>query len=167
MINAPLEAVPTITLKQTEYKTTIEAYHEQEKLLIKKRSELSPKIKLAQMPLQTRYNKLKTESKILMNIIKMICYRAESAVASCLAPFIGKAQNEKRMVVKQIIGSNADLIPDYENNTLTVVLHSLSANRFNHAVAELATLLNQTETVFPGTNLKLIYKTSAFPFCER
>ena len=167
MINAPLEAVPTITLKQTEYKATIETYHEQEKLLVKKRSELSPKIKLVQMPVQARYNKLKTESKILMNVIKMICYRAESAVASWITPFIGKANNEKRMVVKQIIGSNADLIPDYENNTLTVVLHSLSANRFNHAVAELAILLNQTETVFPGTNLKLIYKTSAFPFCER
>ena len=71
------------------------------------------------------------------------------------------------MVVKQIIGSNADLIPNYENNTLTIVLHSLSAHRFNHAVAELAIILNQTETVLPGTNLKFIYKTSTFPFCER
>ena len=37
------------------------------------------------MPEQNRYNKLKQESKMLMNIIKMICYRAETAVANELA----------------------------------------------------------------------------------
>jgi|GEM_PF-3349181 len=35
-----------------------------------------------EMPEKIRFNKLKTESKLLMNVIKMICYRAESAVAS-------------------------------------------------------------------------------------
>jgi hypothetical protein len=74
---------------------------------------LIPKIKIEQMPDQQRYNKLKTESKLLMNVIKMICYRAESATASWIAPFLGKPVDEKRMVVKQIISSNADLVPDY------------------------------------------------------
>lgn len=167
LINAPLDEVPVITIEQMEYKTALDVLHIQEQTLINKRSELPPKIKLGQMPEQVRYNKLKTESKLLMNVIKMICYRAESAIASWIAPFLGKPQEEKRMVVKQIIAANADLIPDYENNTLTVVLHSLSANRFNHAATELTDLLNETETIYPGTNLKLIYKTSAIPNCER
>lgn len=46
-------------------------------------------------------------------------------------------------------------------------LNSLSANRFNYAASQLANLLNDTETIFPGTNLKLIYKTSAFSNCEK
>lgn len=66
----------------------------------------------------------------------------------------------KRMIVKQIIATNTDLITNYENNTLTVVLHSLSANRFNYAAFELAKILNNTETIFPSTYLKTIYKTS-------
>lgn len=167
LISEPLEAVPNITFKQMEYKSTLDAYCEQEQLLVSKRAELSPKIKLCQMPEQVRYNKLKTESKMLMNVIKMICYRAESAVAFWITPSLCRAQEEKRMLVKQIISANADLIPDYENETLTVILHSLSANRFNHAAEELTKLLNETETIFPGTNLKLIYKTSAFLNCER
>jgi hypothetical protein len=167
MINAPLQEIPVISIKQMEYKSMLDNYNDQEQLLISKRNELTPKIKLAQMPEQARYNKLKTESKLLMNVIKMICYRAESAVASTIMPFLGKPQEEKRMVVKQIIAANADLIPDYEKNTLTIILHSLSANRFNEAVKKFAVLLNDTETVFPGTNLRLIYKTSAFPDCER
>ena len=167
LLNAPLDDVPTITHKQMEYKSTLDIFNEQEKLLLFKRSQLPTKIKLAQMPEQVRFNKLKTESKVLMNVIKMICYRAESVVAELIAPFLGKPWEEKRMVVKQIIAANADLIPKYENNTLTVVLHSLSAMRYNQAAAELAILLNDTETIFPGTNLKLIFKTSAVLLCER
>ena len=167
LLNAPLDDVPTITHKQMEYKSTLDIFNEQEKLLLFKRSQLPTKIKLAQMSEQVRFNKLKTESKVLMNVIKMICYRAESVVAELIAPFLGKPWEEKRMVVKQIIAANADLIPKYENNTLTVVLHSLSAMRYNQAAAELAILLNDTETIFPGTNLKLIFKTSAVLLCER
>ncbi len=70
------------------------------------------------------------------------------------------------MVVKQIIQANADISPDYVNKTLTVTLHSLSAARFNNAAYELAQLLNQTETVFPGTNLQMIYKITAKSYCE-
>ncbi|MBN2236585.1 MAG: hypothetical protein JW729_03440, partial [Bacteroidales bacterium] len=89
------------------------------------------------MPHEKRYNKLKTESKILMNVIKMICYRAESSVASLLIPYLANANKEKRMVVKQIIKSNADLIPNYKDQTLTVILYSLSAKRYNQAVEKI------------------------------
>lgn len=76
-------------------------------------------------------------------------------------------REEKRMLVKQIIQNNADLIPDYQNKTLTVVLHSLSTPRFNEAAAKLTDVLNKTETIFPGTDLTLKFKSSAFSICER
>ena len=53
------------------------------------------------------------------------------------------------------------MIPDYENHTLTIKLHSLSTPKANQAVKELCNFLNQTETRFPLTNLKLIYETVA------
>lgn len=167
LISEQIDKIPALTQKQMEYKLTLEALAEQEFLLVTKRKNLAPKIKIEQMPDQERYNKLKTESKLLMNVIKMICYRAESSVASWIAPFLGKPVEEKRMVVKQIISANADLIPNYTNNTLTVVLHSLSAKRFNQAANELADLLNETHAVFPGTNLTLVFKTSAISYCEK
>ena len=102
-----------------------------------------------------------------MNNIKKICYRAEIAVANEPAAYLLNAKDEKRMLVKQIIQNNADLLPDYENKTLTVVLHTLSAPRFNHAAAKLAELLNQTKTIFPGTDLQLKFKISALSNCER
>jgi hypothetical protein len=148
-----------------EYKEKIDFFKNQEMELLNQRSRLKPRLKVCQMPQQERYNKLKTESKLLMNVIRMICYRAESSVAQWIAPYLAKAENEKRMVVKQIIQSNADLNPDYDKKFLKVTLHSLSAARFNHAAAELASLLNQTETTFPGTNLKMIFEITANSHC--
>jgi hypothetical protein len=160
-IDQPLDTLPLITNKQMEYKEQIDLLKNQEEELINQRSKIKPRLKVCQMPKQERYNKLKTESKLLMNVIRMICYRAESSVAQWIAPYLAKAENEKRMLVKQIIQSCADLTPDYDNKTLTVTLHSLSAALFNHASAELTKILNQTETIFPGTDLKMIFEITA------
>ena len=64
------------------------------------------------------------------------------------------------MVAKQIIENNADILPDEENKTLTITLHSLSAPRYNKAAQQLADLLTTTDTIFPNTTLKLIFKTT-------
>jgi len=68
------------------------------------------------------------------------------------------------MFIKQIIANNADIIPDYENKTLAVGLDGLSAPGFNTA----AQLLNETETVFRGSDIRLIFETAvAASICER
>ena len=162
-----LEDIPDLTRKQAELLEQIEKHQQTEIILQDKLNKIPARIKLKDMPEQNRYNKLKNESKILMNIVKMICYRAETSVANELAAYLAGGKDEKRMLIKQIMENNADLIPDYENKTLTVVLHSLSAPRFNNAAAKLAVLLTETETVFPGTELLMKFKISAFSNCER
>jgi len=112
------------------------------------------------MPEHVRYNKLKTESKHLQNIIKIICYRAETAIANLLAAHYRKSSNEIRALVKSIIFAKADLYPDYQTNTLTVRLNSLSTPRDNMAIREICQTPNDYEAVFPGTNLKLFFKTA-------
>jgi hypothetical protein len=160
-IEASLDETPTLQNKQITLIEQIEKQQQIESLIQEQRDKIPKRIQLKEMPEQIRYDKLKEESKTLMNIIKMICYRAETAVANELGAYLKNTSEEKRMLVKQIIKNNADLCPDYENKTLTVTLHSLSAPRFNLAVEKITDLLNQTETIFPGTDLKLIYKTTA------
>lgn len=165
-IEATIDQMPDLIIKQTALIEQIETHQQAEQQLEEQRSKIPARIKLKEMPFQTRYNKLKQESKVLMNIIKMICYRAETAVANELGAYLLNAKDEKRMLVKQIIQNNADLVPDYENKTLTVVLHTLSAPRYNQAAAKLADILNQTETIFPGTDLQLTFKISVVSNCE-
>jgi len=122
VIEGDLEEIPEITDKQMQYKFLLDKYAKEEEELIEQRKKHPPRITLAQMPDQERYNKLKTENKILMNVIKMICYRAESSVASILSPYLENAENEKRMLVKQIIKTNAGIIPDYQNNCFVFII---------------------------------------------
>jgi hypothetical protein len=157
-----IDQLPAITAKQADYMQSIEQLKDQEKQLVQQREQIPARIKLKDMPEGKRYNKLKTESKLFLNIIKMICYRAETTLAEQLTPFFAKAREEKRMLIKQIFNTAADLIPDQQNQTLTINLYTLSTPRANNAAEKLCEILNKTETVFPGTDLRLIYKTSAY-----
>jgi hypothetical protein len=51
------------------------------------------------------------------------------------------------MILKEIFLSNADLIPDYANNKLTVRLHSMSTPRFNTVVQKLCELMNDPQSI--------------------
>ena len=94
-----------------------------------------------------------------MNVLRMIAYRAETSIVNLLDDCYSKTQDEGRMLVKEIVKTDADLKPDYESKILRVRLHSLSTPRANRAVERLCQLLNETETIFPGTDLRLIYQT--------
>ena len=116
------------------------------------------KIKIEDMPDNVRYNKLNLESKRFQNIIKIICYRAETSFATLLSSNYKKSINEKKALVKSIINSHADIVPDYQNNTLTVSLYSQSSPRMNDTIKNICNLLNETKTKYPGTNLIMNYK---------
>jgi hypothetical protein len=70
---------------------------------------------------------------------------------------------ETRAVLREIFSADADLIPDEAAGTLTVQLHHLSNHSSDEIARNLAKELNETETVYPGTNLRLIYKLVADP----
>jgi hypothetical protein len=126
--------------------------------LIAQRKKLPYKITIAQMPEEVRYNKLNQESKHLQNIIKMICFRAETAFANLLAPHYKRSEDEIRALVKAIINQTVDLFPDYQNSQLCVTLYPLANQRSNEAVKNVIDFINLTKTVYPGTSLILNFK---------
>lgn len=144
--------------EQLQYRQKIESLEAEEQKLIDQRKQQPYKISIGEMPEDTRYNKLKMESKHLQNVIKIICYRAETAIANLLAGYYRKSTNEIRGLAKSIIFAKADIYPDYQTNILTVRLNSLATPRDNMAIREIYQTLNDYEAVFPGTKLKLVYK---------
>jgi len=113
------------------------------------------------MPQEKRYNKLKQEGKKIKNAIIMLAYRAESVLFNALRDFYKYTGKEGRIIINEIFTSEADIIPGYQNKTLTVKRHSLSTPRANDAVIKLCQLLNETETIYPYSDLRLIYQTVA------
>jgi len=157
-VNEKLDGSGKNNAKQVLLEKELEELKEGEQKMLGQRKALSYKIKVKDMPEETRYNRLHLESKHVQNIIKMICYRAETSFANLLSPYFSKNINEKRMLAKSIIKSNINLLPNYENNTLTVEIYSLATPRENKAVKEICAILNQQNETYPDTNLKLIYK---------
>lgn len=157
-LNVDIEILKECLTEQSELYEKIQLYQLEIDQKLMERKQIDYYIAIKDMPADTRYNRLKTESKLFMNVIKMIAYRAETAVVNLLMPYYKSSHKQGRMLVKEIIQSDADLIPNYDNNTLTVRLHTLSTPRANRAVLKLCEILNDTETVYPNTNLKLVYK---------
>jgi len=153
-----MENTNTNYRKQVKLSSEIETLQKEEKKLVEQRKATPNKVTIGQMPESIRYNKLLTESKLLINLIKIICYRAETDFVNLVSSGYKRNTDEKRALFKSISQSKADLFPDYHNNTLTVTLYSLASPRDNQAIIKTLELLNNTETIFPGTNLKLIYK---------
>jgi hypothetical protein len=160
--NTGLDQTRKYMLPQLKLAEEIQSLKNHEQALLEKRKQQPYKITIGQMPEALRYNKLKTESKHLQNIIKMICYRAETAFANMLATEYKKKTNEIRALVKSILLSKADIMPDYKKNTLTIIMYSLATPRDNLAMEKICSLLNDTETVFPGSNLTLAFKMATF-----
>jgi prepilin-type processing-associated H-X9-DG protein len=159
-INSDLDETGKVFQKLIVLEKEIEELKKEEEKNIALRKQQPYKIPIGQMPEETRYNALKTESKHLQNIIKIICYRAETALANLLAIHYKKAINEIRALVKSIIYARADIIPDYKINTLTITLYSLATPRDNEAIAAICESLNDTETIYSGTDLRMIFKSA-------
>lgn len=143
---------------QSRFREEIQLLEAEEQKILIQRKQQPYKISIGEMPEDARYNKLKAESKHLQNIIKIICYRAETAIANLLAAHYRKSTNEIRALVKSVIFTKADLYPNYQTNTLTVRLNGLATPRDNMAISKIFQTLNDYEAVFPGTKLKLVYK---------
>lgn len=144
--------------EQSKVREELKILEIQENELLAKRTKTPCRVKIKEMPEHIRYTKLNIESKHFQNIIKMICYRAETSFANRLGVNFKKDANEKRALAKSLINSTADILPDYTQNKLTIKIYSQANPRMNLAIEKLIPLLNECETDYPGTNLVLNFQ---------
>jgi hypothetical protein len=143
----------------------IKEMEEEIEKLVDKRKKIPCKIPISQMPETTRYNRLHQESKTLQNIIKMICYRAETALASKLTPHYKRAEHEIRALVKSITQTTINMEVDHQKELLTITLYPLSNQRSVEAVRNICDTVNEMQTIYPGTNLKMYFKVLNVDSC--
>ena len=114
-------------------------------------------VPIQSLPAEERFSRLRTERKHFMDTIKMIAYRAESSLVSLLREHLARS-DDARTLVRQIFESEADLLPDLNAKTLTVRIHPLTQSAHDQVLEKLCSVLNETQTVFPGTDLTLSFK---------
>jgi prepilin-type processing-associated H-X9-DG protein len=122
-----------------------------------KRKGTDKHISISQLPEAERFSRLATSSKHLIDTIKMIAYRAETAMVNIIREAMSRT-DDGRTLLRALYQMEADLLPDEKNKTLTIQLHHLANHCSDKTIQHLCDELNETDTVFPGTELRLIYK---------
>ena len=122
-----------------------------------KRKALQKHVPIKELSEDQRFSQLRLEKKHFIDTIKLISYRAETAMAQIARERMQRL-DDARALMRQLYRTEADLIPNSENKTLTVRLHPLTAKTHDHAIRHLCEELNATETIFPGTDLRLVYE---------
>ena len=68
------------------------------------------------------------------------------------------APEQARTLMRKLYSSDADIETDNVNNILTVKIHNTNHWADDKILQSLCDNLNETQTVFPGTNLTIHYK---------
>jgi len=114
------------------------------------------RVPLSKIPEAERPKLISPHRQRFITTLKIISYRAESAVAAYLRQHLAHS-DEARTLAKAIWAQPADLIPDYQAGTLTVRLHHFPSPQVSRHVARLLEHLNQVDAEYPGTGLRLRY----------
>ena len=158
--------VQAYELEKGQLQQAIEERRQQIKELKDQRKALDKHIEVKDLPEQDRFQRLRSEKKHFIDTIKLIAYRAETALAELAREKI-KRFDEARSLIRQLFRTEIDLIPDRLHKTLTVRLHPMSTQAHDEIVRHICQELTFTETVFPGTDLRLIYEISGSPLIPR
>jgi transposase len=115
-----------------------------------------------QLPETEKFQRLAPSRKQLVDTVKMIAYRAETAMTSVVRESLART-DDARSLLRDLFRSEADLLPDLELRVLQVQVHPMSNPRSNRAIAHLLEHLNAAEFTYPGTSLQLIYSIAGQP----
>ena len=104
-----------------------------------------------------KFNRLLSGRKRLLDAVRMIAYRAETAMAPLLMCETVDS-SEARTILQTLFVAEADIIPDPQHDRLSVRVHRSPCPVTDRHRERLFEHLNQTETCYPGTTLQMVYE---------
>ena len=150
-------ALPKWEDRKRALREAIEPLEQELARLKQKRQETPHHLKWEDFPLADKFERLSPSRKRLMDTIKMVAYRAETAMVGIVREVLAR-EDDARSLIRDLMQTEADLSPDLAAGTLTIRVHSMANPRCNRAIQHLLSELNNTESKYPGTTLKLVYQ---------
>ena len=123
-------------------------------------SETPSHLSWKELPTEAQFEQLAPSRKRLLDTVKMIAYRAETAMVGIVRETLSRA-DDGRALIQDLFRQDADLLLDEAKERLEVRVHPLSNPRWNRAISDLLEHLNAAEMTCPGTKLKLAYSLIA------
>ncbi len=117
----------------------------------------SKRITWGELDKEDQFQRLLPGRKRFIDTVKMIAYRAETAMAGLLiSPTVDFAA--ARALLQNLFVTETDILPDPEKKVLLVRIHNASRPAANRALEQLMVKLNEAEIKYPGTDLQVVYK---------
>jgi len=115
------------------------------------RSEIVPRLlrDVPGQPSESELGRLAPTRKLLLDTIRMVAYRAETAMAALAAPALSNPE-EARAMVKALLLTSADLRPDKARKELRVVLNPLAEPRMCRMAQAVMRLPQRRRMRLPG-----------------
>jgi len=142
--------------KNAESVESLQAVQEELKRLRTQRKTTPRKVTIDSLPEAERPTQLPPLNKMLCDTVKMVAYRAETAMVALLRRHL-KKEDDARALIRELFVSSADIQPDAAANTLTVKIHRMANPVHDRAIAALLDELTQQEFDHPETGAKMTF----------
>jgi hypothetical protein len=147
--------------KKADLLEEIENYEHQLETLKAELKDTPKHIIWGQLDEKDKFLRLLPGRKRLMDTIRMIAYRAETAMVGLITgPTVDSPA--ARRLLQDLFVTEADILPDPENKNLNIRVHSASRPAANRALAQLFDHLNKAEVNYPGTDMRLVYQLGGY-----
>ena len=142
--------------KKAEATEAIQVHQAQLAQLREQRKTTPKKVPISSLPQAERPTQLLPLNKMLSDTVKMIAYRAETALVGLLKQHLTK-EDEARALIRELFVSSADIAPDDVAKTLTIRIHRMANPAHDKAIAALLKEITQQEFQHPETGAKMIF----------
>ena len=136
---------------------TIQSLQTERKALKASRRATPRKIAIEELHEAERPRQLLPLAKTLTDTVKMIAYRAETALVGLLRRHLSN-EAEARALIRELFVSGADLEPDNTAGTLTIRIHRMASPVHDRAITTLLAELTSTNYCHPETGHRFIYQ---------
>ena len=130
--------------------------------LTQQRADSPTHVRAGDLPEQDKLDALPVGGRLFLDVVRMIAYRAETRMMVPVITTQGKKPNARRLL-RALLTSDANIIPLPANGILRIQLLGLGSDACDRMLAPLVEELNATRTIYPGTDLRLVYELAGDP----
>ena len=130
--------------------------------LKQQRADSPTHVRAGDLPEQDKLDALPVGGRLFLDVVRMIAYRAETRMMAPVITTQGKKPNARRLL-RTLLTSDANIIPVPAKGILRIQLLGLGSDACDRMLAPLVDELNATRTIYPGTDLRLVYELAGDP----
>ena len=142
--------------KNAESVEALQAVQAELKQLCSARKASSRKVTIDSLPEAERPTQLPPLNKMLCDAVKMVAYRAETAMVALLRRHL-KKEDDARALIRELFVSSADIEPNALANTLTIKIHRMASPAHDRAIAALLDELTLQDFPHPETGARMTF----------